>query len=60
MLKKKEYITFFHPFNKDKDFSKWVLTLIVWFEDTNTNANTEYHVQSHKQTKEQLTCKEQI
>ena len=27
---KKEYITFFHPFYKAKDFSKWVFTLIVW------------------------------
>ena len=53
----KEYTTFFHPFYKDKDFSKWVFTLIVWPEDTYTNINTEYHVQSHKQRKAQLTCK---
>ena len=31
----------------------------VWPEDTNTNINTEYHLQSHKQTKAQLTCKQQ-
>ena len=52
----KEYITFFHPFYKGKDFSKWVFTLIVWPEDTSTHVNTEYHVQSHKQTKAWLTC----
>ena len=43
-----------------KDFMKWVFTLIVWPEDTNTNINTKYHIQSHKQAKAQLTCKWQI
>ena len=43
-----------------KNFSKWVFTLILWPEDTNININTEYHAQSHKQTKAQLTCKWQI
>ena len=60
MLQKKEYITFIHPFYKDKDFSKQVSTLIVWPEDANTNINREHHVQSHKQTKAQFTCKRQI
>ena len=44
----------------DKDSSKWVFTLIVWPEDTNTYINTEYNIQSHRQRKGQLTCKQQI
>ena len=60
MPQKKEYVTFFHPFYKNKDFSKWVFALIVWPEDTNININTEYQVQSHKQTKVQLTCKQEV
>ena len=39
---------FFHPFYKGKDFSKWIFTLIVWQEGTNTNIKAEYHVQSFK------------
>ena len=60
MLEKKQYIKFFHPFYKDKDFSKWVFTIIVWPEDTSSNINRKYHVQSHKQRKAQLTCKRHI
>ena len=53
VLEKRIYYILSHLFYKDKDFSKWVFTLTVWPEDTNTNINTEYHVKSHKQTKAQ-------
>ena len=43
-----EKIIYDITFTTTKILINWVFTLIVSLEDTNTNINTDYHVQSHK------------